>query len=263
MSSVFLNEPLDNLLHQAVMPGNNPSIEDTNTASIVRLFSFVYLLIEKCRKEIELGKPIAYGNPSSQLEIQSLIWLVKSDKRPILSKYAALIAEKLYLSDRWVFPFEIAILTHCLPVPEDPLIALYPMISSDTPQNIKKLLRYDLTQNTGVLINVLRQPNTLHELYMELEANNLTKLLEQLPKRPTSNMKADTLVWGRAAAIWRSQFPKKPNWPKVLESLERIEPLLKEKNKRLPPLPDTPQELIKLMQNFRKSVKSNYPYDTV
>jgi len=261
MSNLFISEPLDNMLNQVNMPGKKPGINERNIGKIISLFTLVYLVIEKCRKEISLIKLYEY-DPKAPFGLNGYIITLSKEHQIALDKYSNVLADELFLSEAWILPFKIAILTNYLPIPEDPMLVLYGPLRRDTPRIYKKLFRWGLEERDSVVIEILRKPNSLHDLYEELKKNEdkLMQMFNMLKLRPSTKMSSATMVWGRAAAITKAHYPNNPNWPNLLKQLEKVEPQLKKEVKDLPPLPDTPEELIKLMQNFNSSINRNYPH---
>lgn len=254
-SVIFTNE--NNRLSLSIPRGHKPEQFQYEYAEMLTSLRYIYENIEKFRELVGLQVPYDFLEEHHYVLPLSMPIEYKSH----LETYSRRILDHYGLSQAWLLPFQVALLTHTLPVPiEDRIELLMPIGKTNPDNNFEDLLNFkrrnEIVDSEDLLL-VIPEHMSVEQIRTFLSKNkiDIDEKLHKLGKKKPKTEKR-TIVCGQAASLVKQDNPSL-KWPEILKEVEKM--LHKDSSKIKPP--HTGDELQKMYNRYIETLK-NLEFDS-
>lgn len=221
--------------------------------------------IQIARQRLKSFKIVTYPqNETVENVLRKTIFSLNQEDQNKLKEEAREITANYKLTESWIIPIELVIITNTLIVPPSESIRIhYPDYFYDEPK------KYDMSSQLGAVKRRLEVTNYPALFFTrKVKANELIKWLKvpknrnlfnslqfKLPDEPSIKRDENTLFWGQA--VWLVKREGENSWVKITSRLEELLGNHNEndKNTDAPETVPAPEELKKYYDRFLESLK--------
>lgn len=168
--------------------------------------------VRNARQELAIQELVPYRVTRELSSILDMLSGIDHDNGSPLSITAKRIAERYKLSENWYLPLQLAILTHHLIIPADPAVIMRRPPDTSSLAGVMAYLQEEAPPMTSPIIYPVYRVtiNQLHT-FIDQHKDEIRRILDTLPPRPTTSTSSHTMLWGRLAWLMRQETPR-PSW---------------------------------------------------